>query len=57
MGALLSGNGDSYGYLANSIQTFHSPQELQQMLIKAGFKSVSIQYFMCQSVQLIHAVK
>ena len=57
MGLLLSGNGDSYGYLAKSIQTFHSPDELSDMLKLAGFKQVTIRFFMFQSVQLIHAVK
>ena len=57
MGALLSGNGDSYGYLAKSIQTFYSPDALSDMLKSAGFKQVTIRYFMFQSVQLIHAVK
>ena len=57
IGLLLSGNGDSYGYLAKSIQTFHSPDALSDMLKLAGFKHVTIRYFMFQSVQLIHAVK
>ena len=57
MGILFSGYGDSYGYLAKSIQTFHSPEEIREMLIDAGFKHVVIQYFMFQSVQLIHATK
>ena len=57
MGVLFSGNGDSYGYLAKSIQTFHSPEELKIMLIQSGFRNVNIRYFMFQSVQLIHAVK
>ena len=57
MGVLFSGYGDSYGYLAKSIQTFHSPQELKEKLISIGFKNVEIRYFMFQSVQLIHAIK
>lgn len=57
MGVLFSGYGDSYGYLAKSIQTFHSPQELKNKLKAVGFKNVEIRYFMFQSVQLIHAVK
>lgn len=57
MGFLLSGHGDSYGYLAKSIQTFHSPEELSEMLKVAGFKEIKIHYFMLQSVQLIHATK
>ena len=57
MGILFSGNGDSYGYLAKSIQTFHSPEELKEMLVQSGFRNVNIRYFMFQSVQLIHATK
>ncbi len=57
MGILFSGHGDSYGYLAKSIQTFYSPEQLRDMLLKTGFKKVNIQYFMFQSVQLIHAIK
>ncbi len=57
MGILFSGQGDSYGYLAKSIQAFYSPNELKKMLLNAGFKHVSIRYFMFQSVQLIHATK
>jgi demethylmenaquinone methyltransferase/2-methoxy-6-polyprenyl-1,4-benzoquinol methylase len=57
MGILFSKNGDSYGYLAKSIQTFYSSNELKDMLIMAGFKTVKIRYFMAQSVQLIHATK
>ena len=57
MGILFSGQGDSYGYLAKSIQAFYSPNELKKMLLSAGFKHVSIRYFMFQSVQLIHATK
>ncbi len=57
MGILFSGHGDSYGYLAKSIQAFYSPIELKKMLLTAGFKHVSIRYFMFQSVQLIHATK
>ena len=57
MGILFSGNGDSYGYLAKSIQTFHSPEKLKGMLESAGFSRVDIRYFMFQSVQLIHAIK
>ena len=57
MGILFSGNGDSYGYLAKSIQTFHSPDKLKGMLESTGFSRVDIRYFMFQSVQLIHAVK
>ncbi len=57
MGILFSGHGDSYGYLAKSIQTFYSPTELKKLLFNAGFKHVEIRYFMFQSVQLIHATK
>ena len=57
MGILFSGHGDSYGYLAKSIQTFYSPNELKELLFTAGFKQVEIRYFMFQSVQLIHAIK
>ena len=57
MGILFSGYGDSYGYLAKSIQTFYTPKELKEKLIAAGFKNVDIRYFMFQSVQLIHAIK
>jgi len=57
MGILFSGHGDSYGYLAKSIQSFHTPQQLKLALLSAGFKNVTIRYFMFQSVQLIHATK
>ena len=57
MGILFSGYGDSYGYLAKSIQTFYTPKELKEKLVAAGFKNIEIRYFMFQSVQLIHAIK
>ena len=57
MGLLFSGKGDSYGYLAKSIQEFESSAQLVQLLKQSGFTSVGVDYFMCQSVQLIHAKK
>ena len=57
MGFFLSGHGDSYGYLAKSIQTFDTSQELKEKLLNVGFKQVTVQTFMFQSVQLIHAIK
>ncbi|MEK9727662.1 MAG: ubiquinone/menaquinone biosynthesis methyltransferase [Candidatus Margulisiibacteriota bacterium] len=57
IGILFSGHGDSYGYLAKSIQTFHTPDDLKRKLTKVGFTHVECRFFMFQSVQLIYAIK
>jgi demethylmenaquinone methyltransferase/2-methoxy-6-polyprenyl-1,4-benzoquinol methylase len=46
MGKLVTSNKDAYQYLCKSIKSFTQPQEMEKMLIAAGFKSVSIKPLM-----------
>ena len=40
VGILLSGHKDAYRYLAESISRYYSPEEVREMLLTAGFRSV-----------------
>lgn len=42
LGGLLTGDKEAYRYLADSIQKFPSPEEVDKLLVKAGFKRRSI---------------
>ncbi|MEZ0344741.1 MAG: ubiquinone/menaquinone biosynthesis methyltransferase [Caldimicrobium sp.] len=42
LGGLLTGDKEAYQYLADSIQKFPSPEEVDKLLVKAGFKRRSI---------------
>ena len=57
IGAMLSGKKSAYSYLLESIESFHSPDELSTMLTQCGFSDVKVKLMMAGSVQLIHAVK
>ena len=57
IGHLISGNKDSYSYLAKSIKSFYTPDQLKTILLKTGFKQVDIQTHMLESIQIIHAKK
>ena len=57
IGAMLSGKKSAYSYLLESIESFHSPDELSNMLTQCGFSNVNVKLMMAGSVQLIHAVK
>jgi len=41
VGNWLSGNKGAYQYLASSASSFYTPEELKDLLIKSGFKTVS----------------
>jgi demethylmenaquinone methyltransferase/2-methoxy-6-polyprenyl-1,4-benzoquinol methylase len=41
VGTLISGNRSAYRYLAESMSRFYGPDEVREMLLKAGFKDVS----------------
>jgi demethylmenaquinone methyltransferase/2-methoxy-6-polyprenyl-1,4-benzoquinol methylase len=41
VGILLSGNRGAYRYLAESAADYHSPEEVKEMLLKAGFRDVT----------------
>jgi len=40
VGMLLSGNKGAYRYLADSMAHFYSPEEVKDMLLKAGFRNI-----------------
>ncbi len=41
VGTLISGNPPAYRYLAESMSRFYGPEEVREMLLKAGFKTVT----------------
>ncbi len=41
VGQLLSGNRGAYKYLANSMTQYYMPSEIKELLLKAGFSSVT----------------
>jgi demethylmenaquinone methyltransferase/2-methoxy-6-polyprenyl-1,4-benzoquinol methylase len=43
IGSLISGNKTAYRYLAESASRYYAPEELKELLIKAGFYKVSYQ--------------
>ena len=43
LGGLLSGEKEAYQYLANSASDFYTPEEMKEILLKAGFSKVDYQ--------------
>jgi demethylmenaquinone methyltransferase / 2-methoxy-6-polyprenyl-1,4-benzoquinol methylase len=41
MGTVLSGEGSAYRYLAESAAHYYSPEEVREMLLRAGFREVT----------------
>ena len=40
MGRLVSGDGEAYGYLSRSMRGFLTRQEMESLLLAAGFREV-----------------
>lgn len=57
VGGMLSGKRDAYTYLMETIEAFLTPEALVEMLDGIGFSSVKVNLRMCQSIQMIYAVK
>jgi demethylmenaquinone methyltransferase/2-methoxy-6-polyprenyl-1,4-benzoquinol methylase len=56
-GYLLSGNKQAYRYLAESAARFYNSEEVQEMLLKIGFRQVSFQPFLFGAVSIHVATK
>lgn len=56
-GYLLSSNKQAYRYLAESAVRFYNSEEVQEMLLKAGFRQVSFQPFLFRAVGIHVATK
>jgi len=57
VGYWLSGNRQAYRYLAESAARFYNPEEVQEMLLKTGFRQVSYQPFLFGAVSIHVATK
>jgi len=57
MGSMLSGNKGAYRYLVESAARFYTPEELKEILIKAGFRKVSYRPLFFGAVGIYVAVK
>ncbi len=56
-GYLISGNREAYRYLAESAQHFFSAEEMQQYLLKAGFKQATAKRLFFGAAAIYTAVK
>jgi demethylmenaquinone methyltransferase/2-methoxy-6-polyprenyl-1,4-benzoquinol methylase len=56
-GTLLSGNRGAYHYLAESAKRFYSPAEVEDMLLKAGFRNASYRPLLCGAAGIHIALK
>lgn len=56
-GCWLSGNRNAYNYLTLSATRYYSPEELQEMLLKAGFRQVSFRRLFFGAAAIHVAVK
>jgi len=57
VGRWLSGNRGAYRYLAESVARFPTPEEIREMLLKAGFRDVSFRRLFLGAACLHEAVK
>jgi demethylmenaquinone methyltransferase/2-methoxy-6-polyprenyl-1,4-benzoquinol methylase len=57
IGGLLAQDRVAYGYLAQSVESFHPPERVAELLEQAGFKEVSIRRFLNGAVCLHVATK
>ncbi len=57
IGGLISGNKGAYNYLAESATRFHTPDEIKDMLVKAGFSRVDYTPLFFGAVGIHIAVK
>jgi demethylmenaquinone methyltransferase/2-methoxy-6-polyprenyl-1,4-benzoquinol methylase len=57
MGSALSHNKEAYNYLTNSAGKFYSAEELSELLVKAGFKTVTINRLMFGATAIHVAIK
>jgi demethylmenaquinone methyltransferase/2-methoxy-6-polyprenyl-1,4-benzoquinol methylase len=57
VGTLISGNKSAYTYLAESAARFHTPAEIREMLLNAGFDRVAYRPFLFGAAGLHAAVK
>jgi demethylmenaquinone methyltransferase/2-methoxy-6-polyprenyl-1,4-benzoquinol methylase len=56
-GGLVSGSGEGYGFLYNSMRHFHGPEELVEIFHDAGFRNVSYEKLSFGAVAIHKAVK
>ncbi|MFH1662675.1 MAG: ubiquinone/menaquinone biosynthesis methyltransferase [Chloroflexota bacterium] len=57
LGFLLSGSREAYRYLAESVVNYYSPDELKQILLKAGFRQVYFRRLFFGVVSIHTAIK
>jgi demethylmenaquinone methyltransferase/2-methoxy-6-polyprenyl-1,4-benzoquinol methylase len=57
LGWLISGNREAYHYLADSAENHYSPEELKELLIKAGFRQVSFRRLLLGAASIHIAIK
>jgi len=56
-GYLISGNKEAYRYLAESAQHFYSAEEMQEYLLKAGFKQATAKRLFLGAAAIYTATK
>jgi demethylmenaquinone methyltransferase/2-methoxy-6-polyprenyl-1,4-benzoquinol methylase len=56
-GILVSGNRGAYSYLAESAARFYTPREVREMLLAAGFRSITYRPLLFGAVGIYIAVK
>ena len=57
LGTIISANRGAYRYLVESMIRFYTPAEVKEMLLKAGFKSISYRPLLLGAVGLHVAIK
>ncbi len=56
-GKLFSGDGDDYAYLAKSTRAFKTPEQLKEVMLRAGFMRVDYKSFMFGTQSVIWGTK
>ena len=57
VGTIISANRGAYRYLAESMTRFYTPSEAREMLLSAGFRSVSYRPLLLGAVGLHVAIR
>jgi demethylmenaquinone methyltransferase/2-methoxy-6-polyprenyl-1,4-benzoquinol methylase len=57
LGLLISGNRQAYRYLVDSATNYYAPEELQKILVEAGFRQVSCRRLLLGAVGIHIAIK